>query len=100
MIGDALRDRGLSDEGKSFAKMVSDTYASALVLRDSSENRKMKLLVLGSYANNTNVRTNSDIDIATVLESTFLTQYREGVTDAAYGISIAEPSSKTFKDEV
>ncbi|OMC75254.1 hypothetical protein BK121_04470 [Paenibacillus odorifer] len=54
----------------------------------------------GSYANNTNVRTQSDVDIAVVEEDTFRTQYRSGVSDSNYGFVNAPSRSKTFKDEI
>lgn len=48
----------------------------------------------GSYANNTNVRTQSDVDIAVVEEDTFRTQYRSGVSDSNYGFVNVPSHSK------
>lgn len=98
MVGDALKGLGFSDDGKEISKMYDDTHAYQLSLDKGS--RKIKLFIQGSYANNTNVRTQSDVDIAVVEEDTFQTDYREGVTRADYGFEKASPRSETLKDEV
>lgn len=41
----------------------------------------------GSYANNTNVRRDSDIDIAVRLDNLIITDYRNGVTQESAGLS-------------
>ena len=46
--------------------------------------RKITLLVQGSYANKTNIPSESDVDVAVILESTFITKYRLGVSDENY----------------
>lgn len=48
--------------------MYDDTYAYSLEMRSSTGTRKVRLFIQGSYANNTNVRTQSDVDIAVVRE--------------------------------
>lgn len=100
MVRDALKELGFSDDGKTIEKMVTDTYAYSLEMNNYSKNRKVKMFVKGSYANNTNVRTESDVDIAVVLESTFRVQYRPSVTDQTYGFSNSDVTVKSFKDEV
>lgn len=45
----------------------------------------IEIFVQGSYANKTNVRTNSDVDVCVMLKSTFFTSYPEGKTDSDYG---------------
>lgn len=45
----------------------------------------IEVFVQGSYANNTNVRTNSDVDVCVMLKSTFYTDYPEGKKDSDYG---------------
>ena len=69
-------------------------------MRSTYGSRKIKLFIQGSYANNTNVRTQSDVDIAVVQEEIFQTVYREGVSDRNYNFSTAKPAEKSFKDEV
>lgn len=45
----------------------------------------IEVFVQGSYANNTNVRTNSDVDVCVMLTSTFYTNYPQGKTNSDYG---------------
>ncbi|MBR6982875.1 MAG: nucleotidyltransferase [Ruminococcus sp.] len=103
MVADALKPLGFSDDGI-IAAMVPDTYAYSLNMRSVS-GRKVKLLVQGSYANNTNVRTQSDVDIAVIQEDVFTTEYRGSgspypQSDSDYGFVAAAQTSKSFKDEV
>lgn len=100
MIRDALRLLGFTDDNKAITKMYEDTYAYTLQMRSLNGSRQIKLFVQGSYANNTNVRTRSDVDIAVVQEEIFQTIYRSGVTDENYQFSNASDTPKTFKDEV
>ena len=82
--------------------MYSDTYDYSLEMRSASlySNRKVKIFVQGSYANNTNVRTESDVDIAIVQEEVFFPAYKTGITGAHYGFTSASIPDKSFKDEV
>jgi hypothetical protein len=100
MVRDALKDLGFSDEGKSIEKMYLDTYSYSLEMRNATGSRKVKLFVKGSYANNTNVRTESDVDIAAVLETTFKAKYRPTISDSTYGFIDSTDNVLTFKDEV
>ena len=100
MVRDALKVLGYNDDGKAFAKMVDDTFAYQIELRNDVENRHVKIFVQGSYANNTSVRAESDVDIAVVEEDIFSPVYRAGVTESQYGFSTAPTRMRTFKDEV
>ena len=103
MVSDALKRLGFTDDGKEIALLYPDTYAYSLQLRSTSGGRKIKIFVQGSYANNTNVRTESDVDVAIIQEEVFTTEYRTGYipqSDADYGFVIAAPAAKSFKDEV
>ena len=100
MVRDALKDIGFTDDGKTIEKLYADTYSYSLEMRNATKNRKVKLFVKGSYANNTNVRTESDVDIAVVLESTFKVKYRPNINDAKYGFSNSTDNVMTFKDDV
>lgn len=66
MVRDALKNLGFTDDGKDIRKMYDDTYAYSLEMRSNVGARKVRLFIQGSYANNTNVRTQSDVDIAVV----------------------------------
>lgn len=105
MVSDALRRLGFTDDGKEISPLYSDTYAYALQLRSTYGDRRIKLFVQGSYANNTNVRMQSDVDVAVIQEEVFKTEYRSlydayPQSDADYNFSKAPVPAKTFKDEV
>lgn len=105
MVRDALKGLGFTDDGKSIKKMFEDTYAYSIEMRSASGGRKVSLFIQGSYANNTNVRTESDVDIAVVQEEVFNPEYRSSSdpypqSDVDYGFSSSTPASKSFKDEV
>ncbi len=100
MVRDALKALGFTDDYKSISPLYQDTYAYALSMRSSDRTREIKIFIQGSYANNTNVRTESDVDIAIVQEEVFITAYRPGLSDASYGFHTAASSTKSFKDEV
>lgn len=99
MVRDAMELVGYSDEDKEIRKYVSDTYSFILELKDKS-GKDITLLVQGSYANNTNVRTESDVDVAVILESTFIPLFREGVSGADYNFSDGTFSANELKNEV
>lgn len=100
MVGAALKEIGFTDDNKLITNMFTDTYAYSLQMRNIQNGRNVKLFVQGSYANNTNVRLNSDVDIAVVLESTFRTKYRPGVTRQHYGFTESSDSIDRFKNDV
>lgn len=105
MVRDALRELGFTDDNKAISTLYEDTYSYALEMRSITGSRKVKLFIQGSYANNTNVRTESDVDIAVVQEEVFTTEYRNSTsmypqTDKDYGFSEASPATISFKDEV
>ena len=49
-----------------------DTLSYQIKMTNSSKDYELSIFVKGSYATNTNVRQNSDVDIAVVKESEFL----------------------------
>lgn len=100
MVRDALKKLGLTDDGKAISSLYPDTYAYSLEMKSLYSNRQVKIFIQGSYANNTNVRTESDVDIAIVQEEVFTPEYRVGVYGQNYGFTDAPLSPKSFKDEV
>lgn len=100
MVRDALKVLGFVDDDKLVKPLYEDTYSYGVEMHNSSNSRKVKLFIQGSYANNTNVRTESDVDIAVIQEDTFQTMYRLGVTDENYHFVTAPKPLKAFKDEV
>ena len=57
----------------------------------------MEIFAQGSYANNTNVRQNSDVDICIMLTSTFFGEYIDGKTSADYGFTDGSISYADYK---
>lgn len=100
MIRDALKYIGFTDDGKSILPLYDNTYSYSIEMRNLNNSKKVKLFIQGSYANNTNVRTESDVDIAVIQEDTFKVEYRNGVTDKNYNFVSAPKELKSFKDEV
>ena len=64
-------------------------------LDDCSELRTMSIEVFtqGSFANNTNVRTESDVDVVVMLKSTFYSVYPDGINGSYFGFG---PGSISF----
>ncbi len=105
MVSSALQELGFTSEEDEIRPLYPDTYAYAIRMKSTGGHRKIKLFVQGSYANNTNVRTKSDVDIAVIQEEVFRTEYREASSphpqkDEDYGFSTVPRAAKSFKDEV
>jgi Nucleotidyltransferase domain. len=100
MVRDAMKKLDYTDDGKDIYKFADDTYAYALNLRQRNSEKNVTILIQGSYANKTNIPEESDVDVAIILESTFTTKYRKGVTRENYGFTKGTFSILELKDEV
>lgn len=100
MVRDAMKKLNYTDDGKDIRSYITESYSYALDLRNQYTGNKITLLVQGSYANKTNIPAESDVDVAVILESTFTTKYRAGVTDNNYGFTEGTFSASELKDEV
>lgn len=100
MVRDAMKKLNYTDDGKEIRTYADDSYAYALDLRQMYSGKKITILVQGSYANKTNIPSESDVDVAVILESTFTTTYRKGVLRENYGFSEGTFSAAELKDEV
>ncbi len=98
MVSKALSDLGLKEN--EIETLYGTSTAYQIRMTDSLSGYDIKLFLQGSYANNTNVRGHSDIDIAVVQEDTFRPKYRPNVSGEDYGFTNATPRVKSFKDEV
>ncbi len=67
---------------------------------DQLSTKDIKFFVQGSYANNTNVRANSDIDICIMLKDTFSAEYPNGLTREDYGFSASNYDFSTYRSAV
>ena len=76
--------------------MVKDAVASS----DQLKSKDIEVFVQGSYANNTNVRAESDIDICVMLKDTFYDEYPDNLTKEDYGFVTGTNSFSTFRQNV
>lgn len=72
----------------------------AVTTYDELSDCTMEIFAQGSYANNTNVRQNSDVDICIMLTSTFFGNYIDGKTAADYGFYDGSISYADYKSLV
>lgn len=100
MVRDAMKQLNYTDDGKEIRSYNDESYSYALDLRQKFTDRKLTLLVQGSYANKTNIRTESDVDVAVILESSFISNYRINVSGKNYGFTDGTFSVSELKDEV
>ena len=97
MVRDALKDQGFAS-GE--IQRIADQDAAFKVQLTKGSSESVTIFVQGSFANNTNVKTHSDVDIAVINEALFRTKYRAGVTDSNYGFVTSAITARQFKDEV
>lgn len=100
MVRDALKNLNYDDDGKEAHTYLTESFSYTLGMRKKSNNAQITLLVQGSYANKTNIPSESDVDVAVILESTFTTKYRKGITREDYGFSQGSFSVAELKDDV
>ena len=100
MVSDALKKLNYTDDGAEIRSYATESYSYTLDLRQKFTDKKITLLVQGSYANKTNISSESDVDVAVILKSTFTTKYRSGVSDNDYGFSDGTFSVYDLKEEV
>lgn len=75
-IRDALKDLGYTDNDEAIRPLEDDTLAYSVLLRSKTTSERIHLFIQGSYANNTCVRNESDVDIAVI---------REDINEYAFG---------------
>lgn len=100
MVRDALKNLNYTDDGKDISNYADDTFSYMLNMRQISTNREITILVQGSYANKTNIPSESDVDVAVILESTFSSKYRPGITNESYGFTTSNDTVTSLKDDV
>lgn len=77
-------------------RMIKDAVTSYDKLSDCT----MEVFAQGSYANNTNVRQNSDVDICVMLTSTVFCNYVDGKTNKDYGYTDASITYLDYKSYI
>lgn len=100
MVRDAMKLLDYTDDGKAIRSYQADTYSYTLDLRHRGSDRRITLLVQGSYANKTNIPSESDVDVAVILESSFMPTYRDGVSREDYNFTEGTFTVESLKDDV
>ena len=100
MVRDAMKELNYSDNGQEIRSVFSETYSFSLEMSNQDTDVRIKLLVQGSYANKTNIRIESDVDVAVILESTFQPKFRTGIFKEQYNFSKGTFSASKLKDDV
>ena len=67
---------------------------------DNLKYKDIEIFVQGSYANNTNVRAKSDVDVCVMLKDTFYREYPDGYTKEHYGFTTGTNSFDEFRKDV
>lgn len=73
---------------------------NAVTSYDKLSDCTMEIFAQGSYANNTNVRQNSDVDICVMLTSTVFCNYVDGKTDKDYGYTAGSITYADYKSYI
>lgn len=95
MVRDALKGVTGTPERIELGQPLAGTLSYTLNV-DLANSRKAKLLVQGSYANKTNIPSESDVDIAVILQPPLWSARSLSL----YEISASESVLKAFKNEV
>ncbi len=77
-----------------------DMIKDAINHNVDTKNLNIEIFTQGSYANNTNVRSSSDVDVCIMLKSTFFTHYPDEMTDEDSGFSEGTITYKEYKKYV
>jgi hypothetical protein len=77
-------------------KAIKDAIAAS----DALKSRDVRTFTQGSYQNNTNVRQDSDVDVAVVCYDVFFPDYPDGTTKETFGNIDGNYAYATFKNEV
>jgi hypothetical protein len=100
MVRDAMKKLNYTDDGREIRSYLAETFSYELEMRQQYSDKKITILVQGSYANKTNIPSESDVDVAIILESTFITTSRSGVIMENYGFVEGTFSAEELKDQV
>lgn len=79
-------------------RMIKEAIHSSETLRSRRNN--IEVFIQGSYANNTNVRANSDVDVCVMLKKPFYSNYPIGYNRDNYGFTKGEYSFGEFRREL
>lgn len=98
-IRDALKTLGYSSTNDSVLPLEADTYAYSATLKKSYSNEEIQIFIQGSYANNTCVRGESDVDIAIIRRDKYEYAFGDRFVPYVAGFD-KNAEAKVFKDTV
>lgn len=75
--------------------MAKDAIKSSNELKG----KDIEIFIQGSYANNTNVRKESDVDVCVMLKDTFYSEYPTGLGREDYGFTKGTNNFKTYRKD-
>ena len=90
----------LSQTEENRAQNAINMIKSAIELNSDLYNMDYEVFLQGSYANNTNVRTESDVDICIMLKSSFYYDLPDGKNEFDYGIKAGSLTFQRYRDLV
>lgn len=112
LLSESIRNSSTKeDKLRAWAKSPSETEiekcerVERMIKRAIDEDPKLSQMDIsvyakGSYANRTNIPSDSDVDIAVVANRYFFNTYPDGMTAADFGFSDTGYMYSTFKDDV
>lgn len=90
----------LSDTEKQRADNAIKMIRAAIESSDELKSMNIEIFTQGSYENNTNVRSESDVDICVMLKDVFHGEYPDGKKSEDYGFTTASLSFTHYRDMV
>lgn len=90
----------LSDTEDRRAENAVNMAKKAISEHDKLRKMNIEVFTQGSYANNTNVRTESDVDVCVMLKGTFHPEYASGKCGSDYGFVDSELTFDNYRDMV
>lgn len=96
---DGWRQPASKSEEQRISNAIS-MIKDAIRASDDLKNRRIEIFAQGSYANNTNVRIGSDIDVCVMLKDAFFTEYPDGITDEHFGFTQDTNNFSTYREQI
>lgn len=90
----------LSNSEENRAENTIRMIRSAIDSSDRLSNMDIEVFTQGSFANNTNVRSESDVDVCVMLKDTFHTEYPKGKVREDYGFKASSLGYEQYRGMV
>ena len=87
----------LSDSERKRAKNTINMIRSAIISSDELKTMDIEIFLQGSFANNTNVRTESDVDVCVMLKDNFYVNILNGKKRDDYGFTLSDNTFDQYR---